>query len=521
MKKLLYIIPISLIIIIGFVAFWPTPTTLAATDKRVSIGLSTQYEDTPGVLSDWTIKFEPSGTCVNKEYIRIRLDLYPSPGSLSYDSHRIYSVDYDSPEWLAGYPGKMNGIDGPTDPFDYQKWFDTLPHEWVTTPALCYLLRVPYDISIAGLSGFILQELNIGVISTLDNILIDANREHLLSAYWYYNPDKIKYNDAKAPPLPSTEIINTINSRLEGFEITGAQIPANGEFIKPMSISIGSGAIDRVTQGTPYTIIDKGNPANATGTLTSVSIYVNSNLGALSMATFYLVSGTNYSTRDYVDLGNTLTGLITFSPVSIDTTLGDYLGYTCTTGYVDRDTTGTNMCWYDDGDMIPCTNNTFFVYDMTYSLSGTGTESGGTPSITNSPSSKAFGVIWPSSTYWSNTGNSTGFTDTLDDAEAYFTITNDGDTTIAITITGTNWTGGVGWNIVQAGPGENQIRLSAFKEGDNASQNVTLTTSAQSFIASLAASGNTTDWEIKLETGTSFTDGVAKTGTITLTAAAS
>lgn len=144
------------------------------------------------------------------------------------------------------------------------------------------------------------------------------------------------------------------------------------------------------------------------------------------------------------------------------------------------------------------------------------TEGGGDPSIANTPSSKAFGVVAASSTYWSN-GSEPSWD--LTDGDAYFTVTNNGTISIDITIKGTNFTGGTGWTLVQGSPGENQVRLSAFKEGDGSGDNITFTTTEQALISALAASADI-DWELKFETGT-FTDGVEKTSTVTLTASAS
>ena len=67
-------------------------------------------------------------------------------------------------------------------------------------------------------------------------------------------------------------------------------------------------------------------------------------------------------------------------------------------------------------------------------------------------------------------------------------------------------------------PAENVVRLKAGKSGDALETNmVTLTTSPQAFISALANLA-TKKWEIKMETPTSFTDGVLKESTVTLTA---
>lgn len=129
--------------------------------------------------------------------------------------------------------------------------------------------------------------------------------------------------------------------------------------------------------------------------------------------------------------------------------------------------------------------------------------------ISNSPSSKSFGTVANSTTYWSNDSEPSW---PLTDGDAYFTVTNNGDQ-CSITIVATNFTGGVGWTL--GAPAENVARLTAFKEGDGSGDGVILTTSPQAFISGLTTN---IDWEIKFETPTSVTDGEPKTAAITLAA---
>lgn len=143
--------------------------------------------------------------------------------------------------------------------------------------------------------------------------------------------------------------------------------------------------------------------------------------------------------------------------------------------------------------------------------------SGGTPSVTVSPSSKAFGVIAEESTNWSN-GSEPSWP--LTDGDAFFTLTNDGSISIDMTANCTNPTGGVGATAVDGTPGSNQIRVSLFMEGDGSSDNTTIVSgSNRSLYSGLAASANV-DMEIRLEMGT-VTDGTEKTFTITIIASAS
>jgi hypothetical protein len=133
--------------------------------------------------------------------------------------------------------------------------------------------------------------------------------------------------------------------------------------------------------------------------------------------------------------------------------------------------------------------------------------------ISNTPSTKDFGYVGETHSYWSN-GAAPVFP--LDDGECFFTLTNNSSAPADITIRATNFTGGTGWTLAGT-PGVNIVTLKAGKSGDNAEGDmVIVTTGDQSFITSMPAFSNR-KWEIKLDTGT-FSDGVPKSSTITLTA---
>jgi hypothetical protein len=133
-------------------------------------------------------------------------------------------------------------------------------------------------------------------------------------------------------------------------------------------------------------------------------------------------------------------------------------------------------------------------------------------SISNGPASEALGNVAENSITWAygSTPN-----DPLDDATCTFTVSNDGEVDVNIAIKAIDFTGGSGWTLAGTA-GVDTVVMKAGYEGQNHSAMITLTTSSQAFISSLTV-GNDIDWEFNLETGT-FTDGVLKTGGITLTA---
>jgi hypothetical protein len=135
-------------------------------------------------------------------------------------------------------------------------------------------------------------------------------------------------------------------------------------------------------------------------------------------------------------------------------------------------------------------------------------------SISVSPTSKDFGKMYEGSDYWSN-GSQPEFP--LDDAECYFTITNEGSASINISINASNFTGGDGWLLTSGTPEDGEARMLVAVSGcTDEAEMIILTTSPQALIDGLAGS-DTIMWELKLETGM-FTDGVIKESHITLVA---
>jgi hypothetical protein len=138
-------------------------------------------------------------------------------------------------------------------------------------------------------------------------------------------------------------------------------------------------------------------------------------------------------------------------------------------------------------------------------------------SISNDTPSWAVGTVDKSTDYW---WKGSAPTWPLGDGGCTATISNDGNVTENIAIKGANFTsGGVGWTLVTGTPGQNEVRLTAWKSLDAEVDGKNLTTSDQTFISSLAATG-TKKWEMRMTTGT-FTDNAAKSGAVTLTASAS
>ena len=120
--------------------------------------------------------------------------------------------------------------------------------------------------------------------------------------------------------------------------------------------------------------------------------------------------------------------------------------------------------------------------------------------ISNFPSNYAFGTLEENSSYPTD----------LD----YFTVTNNSAYPVNITISGSNMTGGIPWTLSDT-PGTDTYGLRAgLKDG---SYNITVTTTNTTLIGNLT-DNSSQQWGFELLSPTSFSDGVEKSGNVTLTA---
>lgn len=154
-------------------------------------------------------------------------------------------------------------------------------------------------------------------------------------------------------------------------------------------IDIGSPPISQgsaLSEG--YTRVNKTNPANGSGKITSVELYCAVELSGCEIAIFYIISGDNMSTRagGTVTLGTVTIGehsiangnpIITDfegNPISLTVEEGDYIGMFWVSGLMRGITSGYAGYWYRYSDDIPCDNENFAVLPgRTVNLYGTGT----------------------------------------------------------------------------------------------------------------------------------------------------
>lgn len=130
-----------------------------------------------------------------------------------------------------------------------------------------------------------------------------------------------------------------------------------GDWTPPVSdIDVGASPIDRDTVHTgSYTLIDKNNPANASGVLHSVKVWADTNITGLRVGTFYVTNGDTLKCRDSENVGDIEAGAErTISGLSIAVQAGDYIGCYWAEFFedIERSDSGYDGVWYIAGEYI-------------------------------------------------------------------------------------------------------------------------------------------------------------------------
>jgi hypothetical protein len=118
------------------------------------------------------------------------------------------------------------------------------------------------------------------------------------------------------------------------------------------AIDIGGSAVNGDSyMGNGYTCLDLTNPANASGKITSVSIYGNSDYGTKGVIGVFYGSGNSWTCRDYhIMTSQVSAGTVGTITVDLDVQVGDILGLYCNSGWFELNTTGGSGVLYAVGN---------------------------------------------------------------------------------------------------------------------------------------------------------------------------
>lgn len=141
-----------------------------------------------------------------------------------------------------------------------------------------------------------------------------------------------------------------------------------------VAIDVGDPCINRSSSRTgSYTRILKGNPANATGTLTNICLFVqNDSASNVFVGTFHNDSGTLFTCKSVVEVGALVDG-VNNKAVSLAIAEGDYIGvYGGSTDW-EADTSGGDGYWYNNGNEVVLDEQNDFTLASGYLISVYGT----------------------------------------------------------------------------------------------------------------------------------------------------
>lgn len=145
-------------------------------------------------------------------------------------------------------------------------------------------------------------------------------------------------------------------------------------------IDIGTSPIDREHSFSgDKTIIVTNNPANVTGQLTVVAMWVAVEMASAYVATFYRPDPVSYPNKFTARAVSANLGIVGVGynefPVTLNVVAGDFIGiyFTDINGGIDAIWTGGTGIWYQVGNQTACVDTTFLV-EAAYAISLYGTE---------------------------------------------------------------------------------------------------------------------------------------------------
>ncbi|MBA7710606.1 hypothetical protein ES703_119551 [subsurface metagenome] len=170
-------------------------------------------------------------------------------------------------------------------------------------------------------------------------------------------------NDTNHPDWSLWSHIQNLDCQINNVAVSKANVMYASKveirvsyWVPPVSdIDVGAAPIPRPTVATDLlTIVDKNNPANASGRLHSVKVYAQTSMTGLRVGTFYPTNGNTLKCRDSAVIGDVEAGAErTFTELSIAIEAGDYIGcYFRGGGRMERHISGFAGYWNVSGEHI-------------------------------------------------------------------------------------------------------------------------------------------------------------------------
>ena len=317
-----------------------------------------------------------SGTNVTtKGFLEVRCDFIPEPSDKTYRRYHIRVPII--PE--GGYPGAVDWMGHPVDRDHFNQWVANLPTIWRTNPALCHFIKVPETIKAVDLKDFISKVFTPKVVTTIDNYMSLPDNIHYISPYMR---DKGILEKKVVQTSDRIDLVDSVNKVLR--LLTPIKIESSGEIdlLERGSIEIGNDVIirdDSFNGG--FTLITTGGPANGTGSLSTLKIYLDDafeNGTGVKIGTFS-GSAPNYTPRDVEVIGNVTKGSVhTATGKSCDVQTDDVIGYFqdgTDVGRIEYSWAGGSASHYKSGDQFGAGQQEYTFYtNGNASLYGEGEE---------------------------------------------------------------------------------------------------------------------------------------------------
>ena len=312
-------------------------------------------------------KIEKSGCGEYHGNVMVRFAFYLEPNDARYEEHHIFAVDETTPEFKAGYQGKVDKLGNPVSDKDFEKWINSCKHYWRDNPFHNHFVYADPDVT--------------------DEELQSTARFHLANFYEAWRLGKtirsgwatehrirpLRYEEVDNPEIFSQRVAQC-EARVKEIKDLSITSFGEGETFPATDIDIGSSAANRTALASgnrTYVVAD--NPANATGILDTFELWFATTGYDCKVGTFS-GSGTSYDDRDYETIGTVVSGSKqTFSGKDCDVTTGDYIGVYFGSGTLEASSSGYSGLYYISGDQFGTGAQTYtLVAGYTCSLYGTG-----------------------------------------------------------------------------------------------------------------------------------------------------
>ena len=332
-------------------------------------------------------KINPTGCTERYGLIQVRLDLFLESGDVRYDDPRFYVIDTTSKKYVLGFTGKLDKEGQPRDPEAYAAWEASLPRVWL--PERCFhhhfIYLDPYTLRDEQITEAIARHLpNFYAAWVAEWDLVAGGMRHGWDVATRIRPVRFNLTQPELYVARRAECLTKVDI-LKVYPFA-TQVKGTGETCPSTDIDVGTPAQNFTNSWatTAYTVINLNNPANDTGALDYVELWLASGSATAMWAGTFSLSGSTYTCRDSANLGAAASGSKqAYTGLDIDIAAGDFIGMHAKSGTdnapVERTSSGYGGYGAINGENIDQGDSgafNFYYNDDAISLYGTGDTGG-------------------------------------------------------------------------------------------------------------------------------------------------